>query len=54
MNKYKPSGQAKINFLALNKKSKEKLLNAYFKDLTSHEKMDNLVDRLKLYKVFKA
>lgn len=53
MNKYnRVKGQAKINFLALNKSSRQKILNAYFKDETCNEKMDNLVERLKLYKVF--
>ena len=54
MKKYSGTyGQAKINFLALGKKSKSKLLSAYFKDKTSNEKMDNFLDRLKVYKVFK-
>ena len=55
MNKYartKGQSTAKISFLALNSKSQRKILNAYFKDETGYEKMDNLVDRLKLYKVF--
>lgn len=52
MNKYhKTKGQAKLHFLALDKHSQSKLDSSYFKDETCHEKMDNLVDRLKLYKV---
>lgn len=39
-------GQAKVNYLALNKKSQQKLENSYFKDETSNEKMDNLMERL--------
>ena len=46
-------GSAKVNFLALNKKSRKRLLNAYFRDSTSEEKMDNLMSRLQLYRIFK-
>ena len=54
MNKYvRTTGQAKINYLALTRKSQKKLTNAYFKDETCYEKMDNFVDRLKVHKVFK-
>ena len=47
-------GQAKVNFLALSKKSKTRLLNSYFKDETSNEKMDNLLERMKKYRIFKS
>ena len=44
-------GQAKVNFLALSKKSQKKLQNAYFKDQASSEKMDNLISRLQRNKI---
>ena len=47
-NKYaKFHGQAKMTYLALDKKSRKKLGNAYFKDKLSNEKMDNLIDNMK-------
>ena len=45
-------GQAKINFYALSKKSKNKLLNAYFRNETNNDKMDNLIEKLKSHRVF--
>ena len=52
-NKYaKYHGQAKMTYLALDKKSRQKLKNAYFKDKLSNEKMDNLIDTMKYNGVF--
>ena len=54
MLKYDPvDGKAKIDFLALSQKSKNKLINAYFKDETNNVKMDNLIQRLKKNQILK-
>ena len=46
------NGRAKINFLALSKKSQKALRNIYFQDRASEEKMDNLANKLKYYRCF--
>ena len=53
MKKYdRVSGQAQMNFLALSKKSQQRIANSYLQSRSSHEKMDNLVERLKFDRVF--
>ena len=52
MSKYdKYHGQSKIGFLALSKKSQQKILNSYFKNETCGEKMDELLEKLRRHRV---
>ena len=53
MLKYKKiQGQAKMNFLALNKKSRERIMNSYFKNELSNHQIDELVEKFKEGRVF--